>query len=63
MIATSLKELKNDYNVSNNYLGDTTEEFREELKEFSKHPEFLRGGLKFEVDGVSGDLAPFPSAI
>ena len=25
--------------------------------------EFLRGRLKFEVDGVSGDSAPFPSAL
>ncbi|WP_316042983.1 DNA N-6-adenine-methyltransferase [Lactiplantibacillus plantarum] len=25
--------------------------------------EFLRGRLKFEVDGVSGDSAPFPSAV
>nr|DAZ30550.1 MAG TPA: DNA N-6-adenine-methyltransferase [Caudoviricetes sp.] len=25
--------------------------------------EFLRGRLKFEVDGVSGDPAPFPSAL
>ena len=24
---------------------------------------FLRGRLKFEVDGVSGDAAPFPSAL
>ncbi|MEJ1301304.1 DNA N-6-adenine-methyltransferase [Lactiplantibacillus plantarum] len=24
---------------------------------------FLRGRLKFEVDGISGDSAPFPSAI
>jgi phage N-6-adenine-methyltransferase len=24
---------------------------------------FLRGRLKFEVDGVSGDSAPFPSAV
>lgn len=24
---------------------------------------FLRGRLKFEIDGVSGDSAPFPSAI
>jgi len=27
------------------------------------HIDFLRGRLKFEVDGVSGDSAPFPSAI
>ncbi|MCW1909902.1 MULTISPECIES: phage N-6-adenine-methyltransferase [Lactiplantibacillus] len=25
--------------------------------------EFLRGRLKFEVDGISGDSAPFPSAV
>ena len=25
--------------------------------------EFLRGRLKFEVDGLSGDSAPFPSAL
>ena len=25
--------------------------------------EFLRGILKFEVDGISGDSAPFPSAV
>lgn len=25
--------------------------------------EFLRGHLKFEMDGVSGDSAPFPSAV
>ncbi|MGA3453923.1 DNA N-6-adenine-methyltransferase [Lactiplantibacillus plantarum] len=24
---------------------------------------FLRGRLKFEVDGISGDSAPFPSAV
>ena len=43
LIATTWKELKNDFTVSDNYLGDKTEEFREELKEFSKHPEFYDG--------------------
>ena len=43
LIAASLNELKNNCAVSDNYLGDKTEEFREELKEFSKHPEFYDG--------------------